>query len=205
MISHEPLLTESFPAPAIPLIPAAEGHTHVTTSKKAAQRISTATTVRTPSKRRKNRNDALARLEGRARETMKAVDHERKSDGIREHNEEGNEAFREVDDDDERDFMLMTDDDESVETHMQFTTPPPTPIPAVPISAPISGPNVSSGRVVHGRRRRSTMDSWFPPLSNFMDLRDDRERCESGSSASIGSARMSMGWRSVVGVVTAGG
>lgn len=27
---------------------------------------------------------------------MKAVDHERKSDGIREHNEEGNEAFREV-------------------------------------------------------------------------------------------------------------
>lgn len=180
-------------------------------SDKHAQRvwrISTATTVRTPSKRRKNRNDALARLEGRARDALKNRD--QRSNGDRERNIEGDQALREAgddeDDDDERDFMLMSDDDEeSYETHVQFSAPPSTPIPPAPVSASPSSPSVGPGRAVQGRRRRSTMESWFPPLSNFMDLRDDRDRCDSGSSEGIGSARMSMGWRSVVGVVTTGG
>lgn len=104
------------------------------------------------------------------------------------------------DDDYDRDFMFMSDD-ESEETHMHSLAPPPTPIPTVPISSPVSDPNAGPGRAVQGRRRRSTMESWFPPLSNFMDLRDDRDGCESGSSGGRGSA----GWRSVVGVVTTGG
>lgn len=204
MISHEPLPSEFFQGPPIPPIPASEGD--ATSSDKAAQRasrVSTATTVRTPSKRRKNRNDALARLEGRVREAKKALDRELKSDRVREQNivDGVGEIFREVDDDDDdydRDFMFMSDD-ESEETHMQSLAPPPTPIPIapMPISARISDVNVGPARAVQGRRRRSTMESWFP-LSNFMDLRDDRDGCESGSSGGRGSA----GWRSVVGVVT---
>ncbi|THH13748.1 hypothetical protein EW146_g6500 [Bondarzewia mesenterica] len=169
--------------------------------------VSTATSVRTPSKRIANRSDALACLEGRSRAPNRISRTSR-----------------------QRNFISLSDDEddefESVDVSISIEAPEETkrdtriPAPAASLSHTNSAQSLSVSTIPRiadededrvlpvsplsrepptGRphrasvspapkmcRRRSTMESWFP-LANFIDLRDDDFA----------------GWRGVVEIMTA--
>ncbi|KAI0060234.1 hypothetical protein BV25DRAFT_1828062 [Artomyces pyxidatus] len=142
---------------------------------------STGTSVRTSRKRTAHRSDALAHLEGRAgmpRRTMPP---------------RARNFMNMTDDEDEEDDFHVAPRDVAhsrltVPASIHMQVPPSSPtyyddedrvLPA-PIthsrSLPQSRASMSSlsppPSVKGGRRRRSTIESWFP-LANFIDLKDD--------------------------------
>ena len=158
---------------------------------------SNVTSVRTPSKRLANRTEALAALEGRIRDRARTRE-KAKERRISKHSDFMSLSDDEDEDEDEADIMEEKEGDEKRQ-HPREDQKRPVPMededrvlpvsPLPPAHSPLphhsqGGPQVQAQvqpepahtppppRPPKGRRRRSTMESWFP-LSNFLDFRDD--------------------------------